>query len=82
MAGKRVLLADDVRNTGETFAQCAALVEDAGGSVVATVEIYDRMEAVTELPVPNVALVESRAPENYRVGECPLCQSGTPIVSF
>ena len=24
--GKRVLLADDVRNTGETFAKCAALV--------------------------------------------------------
>ena len=26
VAGKRVLLADDVRNTGETFARCAALV--------------------------------------------------------
>ena len=29
--GKRVLLADDVRNTGETFARCAALVKEAGG---------------------------------------------------
>ncbi|HEX7942716.1 MAG TPA: phosphoribosyltransferase, partial [Gemmatimonadaceae bacterium] len=35
--GKRVLLADDVRNTGETFAKCAALVTAAGGTVVATV---------------------------------------------
>ena len=26
--GKRVLLADDVRNTGETFARCAALVAE------------------------------------------------------
>src|SRR6476659_6036982 len=36
IAGKRVLLADDVRNTGQTFARCAALVRDAGATVVAT----------------------------------------------
>src|SRR5690242_2341269 len=47
--GKRVLLADDVRNTGETFARCASLVREAGGSVIATVEIYDRLEAVRDL---------------------------------
>src|SRR6185503_13931667 len=56
--GKRVLLADDVRNTGQTFARCAELVRDAGGTVVATVEIYDRLEAVVEAGVPNVALAE------------------------
>jgi len=54
--GKRVLLADDVRNTGQTFARCAELVTDAGGSVVATVEIYDRCEAVADISVPNIAL--------------------------
>src|SRR5438552_9847129 len=37
--GKKVLLADDVRNTGETFARCATLLKEAGGGVVATVEI-------------------------------------------
>jgi orotate phosphoribosyltransferase len=80
--GKRVLLADDVRNTGETFARCAALVKDAGGTVVATVEIYDRLESITDLGVPNIALADYKAPENYKVGECPLCRSGQPITRF
>jgi orotate phosphoribosyltransferase len=82
LQGKRVLLADDVRNTGETFAKCAALVRDAGGTVVATVQIYDRCEAVVELKVPNIALAEYKAPENYLVADCPLCKSGTPITRF
>ena len=80
--GRRVLLADDVRNTGETFARCAALVNEAGGTVVATVEIYDRCEAVVELGVPNIALAEYKAPENYKASECPLCKAGVPITRF
>lgn len=80
--GKHVLLADDVRNTGETLAKCAALVRDAGGTVVATVEIYDRMEAIVDLGVPNIALVEFKAPENHTASTCPLCTAGTPITRF
>ena len=82
LRGKHVLLADDVRNTGETLAKCAALVAEAGGTVVATVEIYDRMEAITDLGVPNIALAEFKTPENYKVSECPLCKAGTPITRF
>ena len=82
LKGKRVLLADDVRNTGETFAKCAALVKEAGGDVVATIEIYDRCEAVVDLGVPNIALAEYKAPENYTAAECPLCTAGTPITRF
>jgi orotate phosphoribosyltransferase len=80
--GKRVLLADDVRNTGETFARCAALVKEAGGTVVATVEIYDRCEPNVDLQMPNIALAEYRASENFKAGECPLCKAGTPITRF
>src|SRR5439155_16474806 len=76
LKGKRVLLADDVRNTGETFSKCAALVREAGGTVLATVEIYDRCESIVDLGIPNIALAEYKAPENYAAAACPLCKAG------
>ena len=82
LSGKRVLLADDIRNTGDTFARCAALVREAGGTVLASVEIYDRLEAVAEIGAPNFALAEYRAPENFKAGACPLCEARVPITRF
>ncbi|HEY4658559.1 MAG TPA: phosphoribosyltransferase family protein, partial [Gemmatimonadaceae bacterium] len=82
MDGRRVLIADDVRNTGKTFEVCADLVRRAGGTVLATAEICDRMEAIAESGAPNYALVEYRAPENYPAAECPMCAAGEPITSF
>jgi orotate phosphoribosyltransferase len=82
LKGRRVLLADDVRNTGETFSKCAALVKEAGGTVVATVEIYDRCESIKDLDVENIALAEYRAPENFRADQCPLCAQKIPITRF
>ncbi len=82
LPGRRVLLVDDVRNTGQTFKRCADLVRDAGGTLVATCEIYDRMEALVGLGVPNYALAEYRAPENHPAAACPLCQAGVPITRF
>jgi orotate phosphoribosyltransferase len=82
MKGRKVLLADDVRNTGKTFQNCAQLVQDAGGTVIATAQICDRMEAMVDLGVPNYPLVEYRAPENYPFGQCPMCKAGEPITSF
>jgi orotate phosphoribosyltransferase len=80
--GKQVLLADDVRNTGQTFARCASLVREAGATVLGTVEICDRLETISDLGVPNIALIEYKAPDNFEVGQCPLCQAGMPITRF
>ena len=81
LRGKRVLLADDVRNTGQTLARCAALVQEAGGSLLATIAIYDRLEAI-DAGVPNFALAEYKAPENFKAANCPLCAANTPITRF
>jgi len=82
VASRRVLLADDVRNTGKTFERAKALVEDAGGTVIGSVEIFDRLEALVDLGVPNVALAEYRAPENHLAAECPMCKSGMAVTTF
>lgn len=82
LIGQRVLLADDVRNTGKTFQRCADLVREAGGIVIATAEIYDRLDALVSLDVPNFALVEYKAPENHPAGDCPMCRAGEPITTF
>lgn len=82
MQGQRVLLADDVRNTGKTFQRCAELVTEAGGTVIATAEICDRMEAIVAVDAPNFALAEYPAPENYPAAECPMCAAGEPITTF
>lgn len=80
--GRRVLLADDVRNTGQTFQRCAELVQAAGGTVLGTVEIVDRCEATITLDVPNVSLLEYASPPNYPSDACPLCAAGGPITRF
>jgi orotate phosphoribosyltransferase len=82
VTGKKALVVDDVRNTGQTQARCVELVREAGGHVLATAEIYDRLEALVDASVPNVALAEYKAPDNYPADSCPLCRAGTPVTAF
>jgi orotate phosphoribosyltransferase len=82
MEGRRVLIVDDVRNTGTTFKRCADLVQEAGGTVIGTMQIIDRCEAFVSLDVPNVALVDYKAPPNYPAASCPMCAAGTPVTTF
>ncbi len=80
--GAKVLLVDDVRNTGQTFRHCADLISAAGGTVVATAQIADRGEALVTLAVPNVSLVDYPAPDNHPAADCPMCARGLPVSTF
>ena len=80
--GKRVLLVDDIRNTGKTFEKGKRILESAGATVIATAEIYDRLEALADLGIPNIALAEYRAPDNFPVTDCPQCKSGVAVSRF
>lgn len=82
LAGKKVLLVDDVRNTGKTFEKAKALIDAAGGTVIASAQIYDRMEAIVDIGVPNYPLAEYKAPDNHLAADCPLCKRGVPITTF
>lgn len=82
VSGRKALVVDDVRNTGQTQARCVELVRKAGGTVLATAEIYDRMEAMVDAGVPNVALAEYKAPENVPAERCALCTAGVPVTAF
>jgi orotate phosphoribosyltransferase len=80
--GRRVLLADDVLNTGQTLQQCAEIVRAAGGTVLAAVVICDRLARVVDIGAPVIALTEYAAQENYPADQCPLCRAGTPVTAF
>ena len=82
VARRKALIVDDVRNTGQTLAWCVDLVRKAGGTVLATAEIYDRMEAMVDAGVPNFALAEYRAPDNVPADRCPQCRAGVPVTEF
>lgn len=82
MKGRRVLIVDDVRNTGTTLKRCADLARAAGGTVIGTMQIIDRCEACVSLDVPNVALVDYKAPPNFPAASCPMCAAHVPITAF
>lgn len=81
--GKRVLLVDDVLNTGLTFFSASKLIQESGGEVIATTQLYDRMSAVYKLTVPNIPLAEYRLEQDLvRTEQCPQCKFGIPFTKF
>ena len=83
MAGKRVLLADDVRNTGKTF----AALRRAGARRPAAPCSRRSRSTIAWRRSWTSACPTSRWPNTRRrrtspAAECPMCQAGEPVTTF
>jgi len=74
-----ILVVEDVWTTGGSTQEAIAVVEEAGGRVVAAGALIDRSVEKIEFPVESNALIELKI-ETYQPDECPLCRQGTVAV--
>ena len=80
--GRRVLVVDDVSNTGLTITRSRKLVEDCGGQVIASAVIYDRQSASVELRNHFSLATCDPDPGLIEVVNCPNCKLHVPITQF
>lgn len=80
VAGRRVLVVDDVANTGHSLRQTINAVRAAGGIVAAAATLVDRgnFEAADIGVTDYVYLIEHDIP-SWPAAECPLCQRRVPV---
>jgi orotate phosphoribosyltransferase len=78
--GKRVLVVDDVVNTGLSVRQTADAVKSAGGNVVAAACLVHRGNVdAAGISVPEYAYLLEYDIPNWPAAECPLCEAGVPV---
>ena len=78
-ANERVLVVEDVITTGKSTRETIAVVEKAGGNVIAAGSLVDRSGGKADLGVPYRSLVTLDVP-SYRPEDCPMCKAGsTPV---
>jgi orotate phosphoribosyltransferase len=80
IAGKKVLVVEDIITTGGSAKAVVALVKAAGGSVVGVSAICNRGAVTAEqLGVDKFCPLIELQLEDYPASECPLCQKGIPV---
>lgn len=78
--GRRVLVVEDVVNTGGSLADTVRAVRAAGGTVAGAVALCNRggvPASAVDVPVLH-ALVELSL-DSWAADECPLCRRGVPV---
>lgn len=81
VSGRRVLVAEDVLNTGGSVKKVVEAVREAGGEVVGVAALCNR-GGVTPADVGNVPRLEALVNvklDAYDEADCPLCKQGVPI---
>jgi orotate phosphoribosyltransferase len=78
--GKRVLVVEDVLNTGGSVKDAVAAVRAAGGEVVAVAALVNRGGVTAaDVGVPALAALLDVALDAWDAADCPLCRDGVPI---
>jgi orotate phosphoribosyltransferase len=80
IAGRRVLVVDDIVNTGHSTRQTVKAARDAGATIVAAAALVSRGNVVAA----DMGVDEFRFLLEYRIpstpaATCPLCRTGVPV---
>ncbi len=76
--GERVLVVDDVFNTGKQCNEAISLARNFKAKVIGIAAIIDRSDGQPTISVPLRALI-SYPLELYHPDSCPMCKSGIPL---
>ncbi len=79
VAGKKVLLVEDVVTTGGSVRESLEVLDSMGAETVMAGLLVDRTGGTLELPVPYRALLTVKA-ESWAPEDCPLCRRGIELV--
>jgi orotate phosphoribosyltransferase len=80
VSGKRVLVVEDVLNTGGSVIKTIQAVRNAGGEVVAVGALCNRGGVTAEqLGIPHLVSLLDVTMDAWPEAECPLCVQGVPI---
>lgn len=81
LAGKRVLVVEDLLNTGDTVKKVVAQVRRHGGEVIGVSVVCNRgNETAVSLGVPRLEQLASVEFQAFDSWSCPLCKDHLPIV--
>jgi orotate phosphoribosyltransferase len=80
VAGKRVLVVEDILNTGGSIRDAVRAVRDAGGHVVAAAALVNRGRiTAAQIDVPALAALLDVDLDAWDADACPLCRDRVPI---
>jgi orotate phosphoribosyltransferase len=80
VAGRRVLVVEDVLNTGGSVRDAVSAVRKAGGEVVAVAALCNRGGVTAaDLDVPALVSLVELSLDSWEAADCPLCRAGVPV---
>jgi orotate phosphoribosyltransferase len=80
VAGKRVLIVEDILNTGGSAQKTVLAARAAGAEVIGVAAIVNRGGVTAEsLGVPSLHSLLDVTLQTYHREECPLCRDGVPV---